>query len=369
MAAPVTNRQYWRPRTSPACSFDAPADQLADDDLVHLLRQRRHEQPSAPAQRSTSRRSATRRSRRLDDHGGRKIGQHAAGLAAPTDIDGSLLTITVTSLPAVGSVTLTRWHTGHQRSVLTAAAQLAGLRFDAGGSDGRNDHDLHVRRVRWHDDRQRRHDHQRVTPVNDAPAASRLDDHGRRGVGQVNTPLGLVAPTDVDGNALTITVTGLPPWGAVTLADGTPVTNGQVLTAAQLAGLQFDAPGSTRRDDDLVHLLRQRRRQPSTPAQRSTSRRSTTRRSRRARRSRSSEESVNTPLGLVAPTDVDGNALTITVTGLPAVARSRWPDGFSVTNGQVLTAANWPACSSRRPISSPPRRPRSATRCRTARSR
>ncbi|TXH53829.1 MAG: tandem-95 repeat protein, partial [Burkholderiaceae bacterium] len=46
----------------------------------------------------------------------------------------------------------------------------------------------------------------------------------------------------VDGNPLTITVTGLPAVGTVTLADGTPVTNGQVLTGAQLAGLQFDAP-------------------------------------------------------------------------------------------------------------------------------
>ena len=32
--------------------------------------------------------------------------------------------------------------------------------------------------------------------------------------------------------------------GAVTAADGTPVTNGRA-TAAQLAGLQFDAPAST----------------------------------------------------------------------------------------------------------------------------
>ena len=37
-------------------------------------------------------------------------------------------------------------------------------------------------------------------------------------------------------------MTGLPTVGTITLADGTPVTNGQVLTAAQLAGLQFDAP-------------------------------------------------------------------------------------------------------------------------------
>ncbi|MEZ5925844.1 MAG: Ig-like domain-containing protein [Hyphomicrobiaceae bacterium] len=57
-----------------------------------------------------------------------------------------------------------------------------------------------------------------------------------------DTPLGLTAPTDNDGDPLTITVTGLPSIGTVTLADGTPVTNGMVLTSAQLTGLQFDAP-------------------------------------------------------------------------------------------------------------------------------
>ena len=79
-----------------------------------------------------------------------------------------------------------------------------------------------------------------VTPVNDAPIASSSTISVAEE--SVNTPLGLTVPTDVDGNALTITVTGLPAVGTVTLADGTPVTKGQVLTAAQLAGLQFDAP-------------------------------------------------------------------------------------------------------------------------------
>ena len=79
-----------------------------------------------------------------------------------------------------------------------------------------------------------------VTPANDAPVASSSTITVAEE--SVNTPLGLAAPSDVDGDALTITVTGLPAVGTVTLADGTPVTNGQVLTAAQLAGLQFDAP-------------------------------------------------------------------------------------------------------------------------------
>ncbi|MCH1918663.1 VCBS domain-containing protein [Shewanella sp. A3A] len=54
--------------------------------------------------------------------------------------------------------------------------------------------------------------------------------------------LGLTAPTDVDGDTLTITVTGLPTLGAVKLADGTMVTNGMTLTSAQLTGLVYDAP-------------------------------------------------------------------------------------------------------------------------------
>nr|WP_313512849.1 VCBS domain-containing protein [Pseudomonas sp.] len=58
----------------------------------------------------------------------------------------------------------------------------------------------------------------------------------------VGTPLGLQAPSDVDGDTLTITVSGLPNLGSVTLADGTAVTNGQTLTSAQLQGLKYNAP-------------------------------------------------------------------------------------------------------------------------------
>ncbi|MEM0578811.1 Ig-like domain-containing protein, partial [Flavobacterium polysaccharolyticum] len=57
-----------------------------------------------------------------------------------------------------------------------------------------------------------------------------------------NTALGLAAPTDPDSGVLTITVTGLPTLGTVTLANGTTITNGQMLTSAQLIGLQYDAP-------------------------------------------------------------------------------------------------------------------------------
>src|SRR5215475_10011800 len=54
--------------------------------------------------------------------------------------------------------------------------------------------------------------------------------------------LGIAGPTDVDGDPLTITVTGVPnaSIGTVYLSDGTtPVTSGMALTSAQLTGLVF----------------------------------------------------------------------------------------------------------------------------------
>ncbi len=177
-----------------------------------------------------------------------------------------------------------------------------------------------------------------VTPVNDAPVASSSTITVAEE--SVNTPLGLTAPTDVDGNPLTITVTGLPTIGTVTLANGTPVTNGQVLTAAQLAGLQFDAPAdllaatttsfsySVNDGTTTVNAGTTINVTPVNDAPVASSSTITV-----------AEQSVDTSLGLSAPTDVDGNPLTITVTGLPSVGTVTLANGTPVTNGQVLTAA------------------------------
>jgi hypothetical protein len=53
---------------------------------------------------------------------------------------------------------------------------------------------------------------------------------------------GIAAPTDPNYSAsrLSVTVTGLPTEGTVLLADGvTAITNGEILTIAQLTGLEF----------------------------------------------------------------------------------------------------------------------------------
>ncbi len=86
-----------------------------------------------------------------------------------------------------------------------------------------------------------------VRPVNDAPvvdSTSLTVDEKSTG-----TPLGLQAPTDVDGDPLTITVTGLPTLGSITLANGNSVSNGQVLTRTELQGLKYNAPGNYKAGD------------------------------------------------------------------------------------------------------------------------
>ena len=160
-------------------------------------------------------------------------------------------------------------------------------------------------------------------------------------------------------------MTGLPAVGTVTLADGTPVTNGQVLTAAQLAGLQFDAPADqlaatttsfTYSVSDGTTTVNAGTTINVTPINDAPVASSST--------ITVAEESVNTPLGLAAPTDIDGNLLTITVTSLPAVGSVTLADGTPVTNGQVLTAAQLRPAVRRAGGISWPQRPRpSRTPC------
>jgi len=80
-----------------------------------------------------------------------------------------------------------------------------------------------------------------VTPVQDPPIAT--DNAIVVNEDSTANPLGVPTPTDVDGDTLTATVTGLPAQGIVFLVDGvTVVNNGDILTIAQLTSLVYDAP-------------------------------------------------------------------------------------------------------------------------------
>jgi len=53
------------------------------------------------------------------------------------------------------------------------------------------------------------------------------------------TALGIATPTDADGDALTVTLQGLPGGGTLKRSDGTAVSSGTALSAADIAGLTF----------------------------------------------------------------------------------------------------------------------------------
>ncbi|MDE5110492.1 MAG: Ig-like domain-containing protein, partial [Trichodesmium sp. St7_bin2_1] len=178
-----------------------------------------------------------------------------------------------------------------------------------------------------------------ITLVNDPPVVDSssitVDEES------TDTSLGLTAPTDVDGDSLTITVTGLPILGTVTKADSTVVNNGNTLTSAELEGLLYNAPAEyNQRDDpgDFTYSV-----SDGTETVNGSTDISITPINDSIVVESSSitveEESTDTSLGLIAPTDVDGDSLTITVTGLPILGTVRKADGTVFNNGDILTSA------------------------------
>ena len=63
------------------------------------------------------------------------------------------------------------------------------------------------------------------------------------------------APTDSDGDSLTITVTSIPTGGVLTLADGTVITSGTVLTIAQLENITFTPNANVNSESDEIGTL------------------------------------------------------------------------------------------------------------------
>ncbi len=243
-------------------------------------------------------------------------------LGNDTDVDGDTLSIVSVQDAVNGSVALV-----NGKVVFTPAKDFNGTgSFTYTVSDGNGGTDTATVTVG-------------VKPVNDAPVV----DSTSLTVAEesVGTNLGLQAPTDVDGNPLTITVTGLPTLGNVTLADGTAVSNGQTLTSAQLEGLKYSAPADytagqtvgnfTYSVNDGTTSVNGQVSLGVTPVNDLPVVDSTS--------LTVDEESVGTDLGLKAPTDIDGDTLTITVTGLPTLGSVTLADGTAVSNGQTLTNA------------------------------
>jgi serralysin len=121
-----------------------------------------------------------------------------------------------------------------------AAADLSGVRFVAGAAEGADQ--IAVRAyngVAWSDwavwsmaTQQPNH-----APVVQADRTLGMQEDAPA------TPLGIAAPVDPDGDAMSVTVLGMPGGGAVRLAGGGAVAAGARLTPSDLAGLTFAPAG------------------------------------------------------------------------------------------------------------------------------
>ena len=256
----------------------------------------------------------------------------ALGIAAPTDADGDALTVTVTGLPAGGTIRLADGTAVTTNQSLTLA-QLSALTFTAtAGTAG----DAGSFAYSVADGRGGSAGQTVALTVNAAPVAE-ADKTVTAQVGGT-AALGIAAPTDANGDTLSVTVTGLPVGGTIQLADGTAVTANQSLTTAQLAALTFTAGAGIVGDagsfaysvadghdgsaGQTVALTVNAA--PVTEADKTVTAR---------------QDAGAVALGIAAPIDANGDALSVTVTGLPTGGTVTFADGTAVTADQSLTLA------------------------------
>jgi hypothetical protein len=158
------------------------------------------------------------------------------------------------------------------------------------------------------------------------------------------TTIGIPLPTDANfaTSALTVTITALPSDGMITLSDGiTPLTLGETLTVAQLAGLKFlPTPSAFGQSATLAFTV-------SDPTGNSVAATATVAigASNQPLIAQNAlltvaANSPATAIGIAAPSDANSSAtLTVKVTGLPKDGTVLLSNGTAVTVGEVLTVA------------------------------
>ena len=268
-------------------------------------------------------------------------------ITAPTDPDGNPLTIQVTSVPdtAKGDVRLDGGGAVVAINQFLSSAELTGLEFDpalnangAAGtfaytvSDGNGGSASQTVTIN-------------ITPVNDPPVADAdktltvLEDSG-------HTPLNIGFPTDVDSDSLNITVISVPDpaKGNVRVNVGGAIVTTGLISSSPLVVLQFEpAPNANGAAGTFAYTVTDGT--GGSDTQTITINITPVNDAPVAQANKKVtvlEDAANTGLAITAPTDVDAEPLTITVTSVPNSAKGdvRLSGGGGVvTNMQVLTAA------------------------------
>ncbi|APG59408.1 HYR domain-containing protein [Christiangramia salexigens] len=243
------------------------------------------------------------------------------GLTAPTDADGDALTITVTGLPALGTVYLSDG-TAVAIDQTISATELENLVYDAPADyDAGDDAGDFTYSVTDAIETVYGTTDINIKPVNDAPVAK--DDSANTDEDTDVVVDVLNNDSDVDGDSIAIENTTDPANGTITVnADGTitytpdadfsgtdsftyTITDGTLESAPATVTINVGATNDAPIADSSVITV--------------------------------DEESTDTPLGLTAPSDIDGDVLTIKVTDLPALGTVTLSDGTAVVIGQTLS--------------------------------
>jgi hypothetical protein len=163
----------------------------------------------------------------------------ALNIPAPVDADGDTLTVTINGLPGLGVLMLNG--VAVQAGQVLTVAQLQALTFDPANNnfgstsftytvnDGNGGTDTATVSITVNE--------QDVQPVNNAPVA--VDQSLVVDNDAAATALNIPAPTDADGDTLSVIINGLPDFG-VLLLNGVAVHDGQLLNVAELQSLTFD---------------------------------------------------------------------------------------------------------------------------------
>ena len=268
------------------------------------------------------------------------------GIAAPSDTGyaASSLSVTVGALPTDGMIVMADGKTAVSTGQVLTVAQLGGLEFvatggafdrtstfaytvaDPGGATAQGSETLSIGKAVGN-------------PVAASASLSVAENSGA-------SPIGIVLPTDPNyaSSSLTVLLGGLPTDGSVTLSDGvTAVAAGEVLTAAQLAGLDFTpAAGAFDQSSVLGYTV--------TDPDGNASAGSATLSIGHAMGnpvavSQTDTFAVNAPataIGIAAPTDPNyaASSLSVSVSALPTDGTVTLADGTTpVASGQQLTVA------------------------------
>ena len=259
----------------------------------------------------------------------------ALNIPTPTDVDGDTLTVTINTLPTGGTLKLANGTTVSVNDTLTTA-EFAGLTFTPNANyngstsfnytvtDGAGGLDTATHTIN-------------VSDVNDAPVAN--DTTSTQAEDSSTIALNIPAPTDTDGDTLTITVDSIPANGVLRIGTGTVISNGDTLTVAQLQALTFTPNANYNGTVDLNYTVTDPSGESDTATHTITVTPVNDDPVANDSSSTQTEDSSATALNIAAPTDVDGDTLSITINSVPANGVLRIGTGTVVNNGDVLTSA------------------------------